>query len=543
MLQSLSRTPHDPDCWMALGRLQEAQGELSEAMESYLQATSLEPDAPRSRTALGHLFRYLSMPEEAIHWHSEALSRQPHELILRLNHLFVLPTVASSTEQLMHLRGRCLDGLDALISDPPSWRYTNHQSTTHTFPLIYHDHNDRQALEAYGELISGLARNLVGEQWDWKPSPPDRTGRRKRIGFLSGFLSAHSNSLAFEGMIRHLDRSRFEVVVIHLYDSKQDETSARINSYADNVLRLSNKVSRSIRQLRDLELDLLYFTDIGMHFYATLLACARSAPIQITGWGIPQTSGLKTLDHYISSDLLEPEDAAEHYTEDLVRLPGLPSCYLSSNLPNPEHNRDYFFLPNEELLVGCLQNLWKLHPDFDPLLEQIAQQLPEAWFVLIEARISSYTQILIERLQKTAPTACERLILLGPQTRLDYISLAGCMDLLLDPPTFSSGVSLYDTIHTGTPTVCMEGRFLRSRHSQAVYRLIGVTDPPVARNPSHYVQHVVALALDAGRRGALRAEIRQKATRHLYDRLDGIRAFEAFALEAIERSDAAPRRP
>ena len=51
------------------------------------------------------------------------------------------------------------------------------------------------------------------------------------------------------------------------------------------------------------------------------LAAQRLAPVQCNSLGHPETSGLPTIDYFLSSDLMEPLDAARHYTERLVRLP------------------------------------------------------------------------------------------------------------------------------------------------------------------------------------------------------------------------------
>ncbi len=40
--------------------------------------------------------------------------------------------------------------------------------------------------------------------------------KKIRIGFISKYFSNHSNLLAFEGIIRHLDRAKFRVVLINL---------------------------------------------------------------------------------------------------------------------------------------------------------------------------------------------------------------------------------------------------------------------------------------------------------------------------------------
>ena len=37
-------------------------------------------------------------------------------------------------------------------------------------------------------------------------------------------------------------------------------------------------------------------------------------------WGHPETSGLPTIDYFLTSALMEPEDGDDHYTERLVRL-------------------------------------------------------------------------------------------------------------------------------------------------------------------------------------------------------------------------------
>ena len=57
------------------------------------------------------------------------------------------------------------------------------------------------------------------------------------------------------------------------------------------------------------------------------LAALRLAPVQCTTWGHPDSSGLPTMDYYLSSEVMEPPDADAHYTERLVRLPGLGIHY------------------------------------------------------------------------------------------------------------------------------------------------------------------------------------------------------------------------
>ena len=58
-----------------------------------------------------------------------------------------------------------------------------------------------------------------------------------------------------------------------------------------------------------------------MHQYVQVLASLRHAPVQATTWGHPVTSGMSTIDFFLSADEFEPPDADAHYTETLIRLP------------------------------------------------------------------------------------------------------------------------------------------------------------------------------------------------------------------------------
>ena len=223
-----------------------------------------------------------------------------------------------------------------------------------------------------------------------------------------------------------------------------------------------------------------------------------------------------------------------------VRLEGLPCSYPAHLLSHTAQPRAYFLLPEDVLLLGCLQPMQKLHPDLDGVLEQIAAAVPEVKFVFVCDMTPSLTQRFLERLAKRAPQAHARVLLLARMERQDFISLAGCLDLLLDPPYFGSGVSFFEVAHTGTPLVTLEGAFLRNRLVAAAYRLIELDDPPVANDLEQLGQLAATLLLDPARRQRLRYELKAKALTRLYDRQEGVRGFEAFVREAVARQARLP---
>lgn len=544
----MAENPGDGHAWHALGQRLSAAGRYGDAIPCLMRAAALQPDNIHCRSELGHLFRNLSFVEEAIHWHGEALALDPQGLTLRLNHSFVLPMVATSEEQIRWCRERCQSGLAAIEADPDLRFDPDSVMLCHPFQLMYQDADDRALLERYGRQMvrcfsatqpeAPLAAPRAASAPGGAPAPSGASDERLRIGFLSGFFYDHSNLRAFEGLISRLDRTAFEVVLIHLAATPHDVARAALEARCERVEVLPGPLDAASQALRALALDLLFFTDIGMHPFVTMLAAQRSAPVQVTGWGVPQTSGLPTIDHYISGDAVEPEGAGAHYSEQLVRLPGLPCCYLRESIEAVQHSRDYFLLPPDVPLWGCLQRLEKLPPDFDPALEAIATAVPEGLFVFVEENLPRLTGLFLERLERQAPQLRQRVVVLGRMSRRDYHGLAGCLDLLLDPFHFGSGITLYETLHAGIPVVSLEGRFLRSRFVAGAYREMGIADPPVASTVEGYVQTAVALMRDPERRQRLRRQIAERSKDRLYDRLDYVRGFEAFAKRAVAEAGA-----
>ena len=64
----------------------------------------------------------------------------------------------------------------------------------------------------------------------------------------------------------------------------------------------------------------MFYPDIGMSPYTYTLALKRLAPIQATSWGHPNTTGLNTIDYFLSSDSIEPDDCKDSYTEQLIKF-------------------------------------------------------------------------------------------------------------------------------------------------------------------------------------------------------------------------------
>ena len=148
------------------------------------------------------------------------------------------------------------------------------------------------------------------------------------------------------------------------------------------TIRITDEIS-----IEEREIDILVYADIGMEALSYSLAFSRLAPVQCVTLGHPVTTGIQTVDYYISTEALETEASDQHYTERLVRLQHLPIYFYKPKVPQELQDRKHFGLPEDCHVYACLQSLFKFHPRFDEVLGAILRADPGGVLVLSQGRV------------------------------------------------------------------------------------------------------------------------------------------------------------
>jgi predicted O-linked N-acetylglucosamine transferase (SPINDLY family) len=159
--------------------------------------------------------------------------------------------------------------------------------------------------------------------------PPLKENNKIRIGYVSAYLHSYSGTLWLTGWLRYCDRQNFEIYCYYT-GNDLDAITQQFQDYSDVFYHIPHNLEAACEQIIADQLHILVFPEIGMNSQIMQMAALRLAPVQCVAWGHPVTSGLPTIDYFLSSDLMEPENAQEHYSERLFVY--LTLVFLSQTL-------------------------------------------------------------------------------------------------------------------------------------------------------------------------------------------------------------------
>jgi protein O-GlcNAc transferase len=509
------------------------QGRLDEAVASAERALALRPDYTDACFVLGALLQDGSRFSEAALLFDHESARRPGKYGFLLSARSCLPPISAGTTQQQDLRRSLLETLRhppgpvGTIDNPVK------EFCRRFFYLAYHGEDDRPLMEAACRLFRQVSPvlNYV--------APALASGRQRcrgpddriRLGFVSQYLCEHTIGKLTQGFIKEIDRERFHVVAIHAPGAKSDATSDAIDAVADEALMLGDDLAGAQRAVAALRLDVLHYPDIGMSDSTYWLAFARLAPVQTVGWGHPTTTGLDSIDYFLSFDAAEPEGAEVQYSETVVRLGRPPAFYEPFFVPTDIRSRAELGLPEHGALYVCPQALFKFHPDFDAVLADILARDPTGWIVALNGPQPAWKDALRER-WRTHPILAARVWFLPWQPLDSFMMLLAHADVLLDPVHFGSGNTFYESMIFGVPSITWPGRFMRGRIVAGIYRHLGIADAPIAATLADYAGLAVAIASDRQRRERLRSKLLRKGAA-LYRDAGSVRELEAFFERAV----------
>lgn len=527
--------PTDYLAWEAFGNACLLAGDSGSAVVALREADRLHPNDPALQYDLGAAQiangdlaagrKTLDVVERA----------RPDWLKIWFERDLALPPLYASDAHLAESRAGWIAALDRIESklltndDWPVDEAMIAVSSHSAFYLNYQEVDNTDLQRRFAKIVERVVSRAL-PQFAQPVLPKARaTGARLRVGFVSAYLRKHSVGYFFGAWITALDQAKFESFVWHIGEMA-DVVTEKIRAGATHFYRYADDHEKLARAVRDADLDVLIHLDIGMHPHAHVLAAMRLAPVQCAAYGHPVTTGLSSIDYYLSADMAEPAHAQDHYTEKLVRLPKLGVSYPLPDISRRALPRIAANMRRPYLL--CTQRLFKVLPHFDRIAARIAQNLPGCTLAFFATMSPSMNDAFVARisaaLRAHGVDAARTLQILPSMTYDHFLGTVEAADLVLDTTYFSGGNSSFDTFALATPIVTLEAPMMRGRQTAGMLNILGVPEL-IARSDDEYVEIATRFARDRDALQSLRERIHMGSA-VLFDDVSTVRALEEMLL-------------
>ena len=496
------------DAWCNRAVVQQHLGDEAGALASYRRALSIDPRCTRARSE----------------WLAALIVPVPDSARDAIRSRLAFECALEEFERWLAAARPQARALDTLCEQPH-------------FYLAYHEACNRALLTRYRTAIAA-ARVPAPAAAASGGRRSARGSGRQRIGIVSAHVYDHSvyNAIT-HGWLEQLDRRRFEITVFSL-GRQADARTATARSLAEHFEAGERTRREWAECIADRAPDVLLYPEIGMDRMTLGLASQRLASRQLVAWGHPDTSGLPTLDGYLSAELLEPDDAEEHYSERLIRLPRLGVyCTRHPNATIARIERTAFGIPADCPLFVCAGTPVKYRPEDDRLLIEIARRVGRGVFVFFTAERAAESARLQARLAAgfaragLDPSCWLHFIPWQPRAR--FLGLLREADVFLDTVGFSGFNTMMLAVEAQLPGVAYDGWLMRGRLASGIYRRLGLTEL-IASNRRAYVDIAVRLATSADLRRMVRAALRAEEHR-LYEDRGVIEALTEVLLDTAAR--------
>ncbi len=319
-----------------------------------------------------------------------------------------------------------------------------------------------------------------------------KSQRRKiRIGYISPDFRRHVMFQFYFPLLVDYNRNLFEVICYSLgnEDSFTETLKEKVDLWRNVNGMCADKCAAII--YKD-EVDILF--DLAGHSADTGLAVLayKPAPIQISGLGYFDTTGLGSVDYFLTDHYVDTNVDKRYFVEKLLWMPQSHFCYCKrEDAPNVTEAP---YKKNNFITFGCFNKYAKITDVCITVWSKILSQVPESRLIL-KSMIYLDPSIVAEAQTRMIQAGIDIKRVEFRPANESYMKEYLDIDIALDTFPYPGGGTTCDALYMGVPTIVMEGKRHGARFGKGILHNVGVPEL-VAKDASEYIEKAVILSRD-----------------------------------------------
>lgn len=477
--------------YLSLGNIYMLKKDLDTARDHFCTALRIKPDLAEAHFHLGMIMRRWGLLDEAEICYKNALRFDPGNLSIMLNYgecLLAMGEIVSAIKFFQEILKKDPDNIIAIDNLLLSLNYDLSRSNEQLFFM-------------HKSLSERYTRSDIKITFD------RNTERPLRVGYLSSDFCKHPSATVLLPLYRYHNREHFQVFAYSqtVYDDHRTGLFKELAYKWRPVESLDD--SKVCEQIRDDKIDIL--VDCTGHMSGNRLGvfALRAAPIQISGIGYPNTTGLQSMDYRITDDIADPPDEKSCYTEKLLRLSHGFCCYEPiSDLPQIGS------LPCKDsgfITFGSTHTLSRLNRQVIRLWSDILKRVPGSRLLIFRNTLSNS---VIERLRIWFTESGVDVSRVTFQNRIPaqgYLQIYQSIDVMLDTFPWSGHVTACESLQMGVPVITLKGNRFAGRMVSSILYRVGLPEF-IAETEEDYIDITRELVCSTDRLSEYRATLRKQ---------------------------------
>lgn len=332
-----------------------------------------------------------------------------------------------------------------------------------------------------------------------------------RVGFLSSDFRMHPVYHFFRDLLPRFDRRRFHILAFSnnpINDDATEHLRALFDEWYE-IFGLGDIAAANL--IQSTAVDVL--VDLGGHTSNCRLSvfAQKPAPVQVSWLGYFASTGLPEIDYILADNVSVPPDSTEWFSERIYRLPRTRLCMSIPRTNQAIAVSDTPFLSRGYITFGCFQQASKITVDVLRVWKEILDLSPTSRLRIQGEGLGKFVgQDRIVREMKALKFEMSRVDLLAPENFESYLQAHSQIDIILDTFPYPGGTTTAFALWMGVPTVTLTGGTMLARQGEMMLRCVALDDW-IASNEVDYVECALTMSSQVNALQSLRRELRSRA--------------------------------
>ncbi len=342
-----------------------------------------------------------------------------------------------------------------------------------------------------------------------------------KLGFVCGEIRNHPTYHLIKNFFKELNNELFSMTLFsYNHENNEKDYIASYLRFID-ITEMNKKEANDCIKTYDIDVLIDLTTIISQNRQNIIdKNCAR---VIISYLAFPGTTGNSLYDYIITDTIVTPETQQKFYQEKFLSLPLTYQVNDGSLNINLEADRESHNLPSKGIILGSLNQSFKLDPVMFDAWVEILQKNKATYLWLLdegEAMKKNILSYLDNRVDK------ERIIFAERVDRETHLSRIRNIDIALDTRIYNGHTTSIEMIQSGIPLITLEGNHFASRVSSSLLHALGIEEL-ITKNIDDYKDIVSNLINDDNTLNSLKSKIRhQLSESKLIDTNFFVRSFE-----------------